>query len=143
MTAIAFHFNTPAKLPYTCRLLRKAITGGRTVAVLGDAQTLEQLDELLWTFSPLDFLPHARVQTAADADLASTPIWLCMSADQGRGQQVLVNLTSQVPSGFEKYERVIEIVSEDEADRQSARHRWKQYSAAGFDIQRHDLQVAE
>lgn len=142
MTAIAFHFNAPAKLPYTCRLLRKAIAGGSTVAVIGDAQTLEQLDELLWTFSPLDFLPHVRRQSIGEPPPQDTPIWLCTGLDHGRGRQVLVNLTHQMPAELHLFERVIEIVSHDEADRQSARQRWKQYSAAGFEIVRHDLQLA-
>jgi DNA polymerase-3 subunit chi len=142
MTSIAFHFNAPAKLPYTCRLLRKAVAGGASVAVLGDAQTLGRLDELLWTFSPLDFLPHVLVQTAEEPQPSQTPIWLCTESMQGRKQQVLVNLTSHVPAGFDHYERIIEIVTPDEADRQTARQRWKQYSSGGFHIVRHDLQLA-
>jgi DNA polymerase III subunit chi len=70
------------------------------------------------------------------------PIWLCSSAVQGHGRQVLVNLSQKVPEGFDAYERVIEVVSQEDTDRQSARLRWKYYSEGGYDIVRHDLNLA-
>jgi DNA polymerase-3 subunit chi len=53
-----------------------------------------------------------------------------------------VNLSHAVPEGFDAFERVIEVVSQDEADKQSARLRWKHYAERGLDIVRHDLQAA-
>jgi DNA polymerase III subunit chi len=141
MTAIAFHFNAPAKLSYTCRLLRKALAAGSTVAVLADEVMLSKLDEQLWSFSALDFVPHARVGQLAHEQLAHTPVWLCDRAEQGVGRQVLVNLTQAMPQGFEQFDRVIEVVTLDESDRQQARSRWKHYTERGFDIVRHDLKL--
>ena len=141
MTAIAFHFNAPAKLAYACRLLRKAATAGSTGAVLAEEAMLTKLDEQLWSFSALDFVPHARVGRLANEQLAHTPVWLCDSAAQGVGRQVLVNLTQAVPQGFEQFDRVIEVVTLDESDRQQARSRWKQYTERGYDIVRHDLKL--
>lgn len=142
MTSVAFHFNAPSKLAYACRLLRKASAGGSTVAVLGDELMLAKLDEQLWSFSALDFVPHGRVQSLPEPARADTPIWLCARAEEGQGRQVLVNLTQGVPTGFEAYERVIEVVSQDEADRQSARLRWKHYTERGIEIVRHDLNLS-
>lgn len=142
MTSVAFHFNAPSKLAYACRLLRKAAAGGNTVAVLGDEAMLTKLDEQLWSFSALDFVPHGLVQSLSEPQRADTPIWLCANADEGQGRQVLVNLTQAVPVGFEAYARVIEVVSQDEADRQSARARWKHYSELSFEIVRHDLNLS-
>jgi DNA polymerase-3 subunit chi len=45
--------------------------------------------------------------------------------------------------GFEQFVRVIEVVTLDDADRQHARSRWKQYTDQGFDIVRHDLKLKE
>jgi DNA polymerase-3 subunit chi len=53
--------------------------------------------------------------------------------------QVLVNLGGSVPAGFESFERVIEVVTLDDADRQAARGRWKHYADRGYSITRHDL----
>jgi DNA polymerase III subunit chi len=142
MPSIAFHFNAPSKLAYACRLLRKAAAGGSTVAVLGDEALLVKLDELLWSFSALDFVPHARFETLAKPQRDSTPIWLCSSAQQGQGRQVLVNLTTRMPESLDGFERVIDVVSQEEADRHSARIRWKAYTEQGHEIVRHDLNLA-
>jgi DNA polymerase III subunit chi len=141
MTAIAFHFNAPAKLSYACRLLRKASAAGSTVAVLADEAVLAKLDEQLWSFSALDFVPHGRVGQLDAQQLSLTPVWLCESSEQGVGRQVLVNLTRSVPQGFEQFDRVIEVVTQDESDRQQARSRWKLYTERGIDIVRHDLKL--
>jgi DNA polymerase III subunit chi len=142
MPSIAFHFNAPSKLAYACRLLRKAAAGGSTMAVLGDEALLVKLDELLWSFSALDFVPHARFETLTKPQRDSTPIWLCSSAQQGQGRQVLVNLTTRMPERLDGFERVIEVVSQEEADRHSARIRWKAYTEQGHEIVRHDLNLA-
>jgi DNA polymerase III subunit chi len=141
MTAIAFHFNAPTKLAYACRLLRKAAGAGSTVAVLADEAMLAKLDEQLWSFSALDFVPHGRVGRLEAEQLNRTPVWLCDSAEQGAGRQVLVNLTQSVPLGFEQFDRVIEVVTLDESDRQQARSRWKHYTERGVEIVRHDLKL--
>ena len=44
----------------------------------------------------------------------------------------------QVPDGFERFERLIEVVTADEADRLQARQRWKHYAERGYAITRHD-----
>ena len=54
-------------------------------------------------------------------------------------QQVLVNLGQEVAAGFEGFERVIEVVGLEEAQRQAARARWRHYTDLGYAITRHDL----
>ncbi len=141
MTAVAFHFNAPAKLAYACRLLRKAVGAGSTIAVLADEVMLTKLDEQLWSFSALDFVPHGRVGRITGEQLAHTPVWLCETSEQGAGRQVLLNLTPAMPQGFEQFDRVIEVVTLDESDRLQARSRWKHYTELGIDIVRHDLKL--
>jgi DNA polymerase III subunit chi len=141
MPSIAFHFNAPAKLAYACRLLRKAAGTGSTVAVLGDKAMLAKLDEQLWSFSALDFVPHGRFDALNESQRMATPIWLVDAPQQGQGRDVLVNLTQAVPDGLEAFSKVIEVVTLEEADRNSARVRWKQYTERGLEIVRHDLQL--
>ena len=138
MTEVAFHFNTPDKVGYACRLLRKAVGSGAVVVVTGDPALLDELDGALWTFSALDFVPHCRDTAAPAPVVALSPVVLTGSPRAAPHHQVLVNLGDAVPEGFETFERLIEVVTADEADRQSARLRWKHYSARGYDIRRHD-----
>ena len=142
MTPIAFHFNAPSKLAYACRLLRKAVASGSTVAVVGEDSLLVKLDEQLWSFSSLDFIAHGRYEVMSPEQRSPTPIWLCHKAAQGQGRQVLVNLLHTVPDELDAFERVIEVVTNEESDKQSARTRWKLYTERGHEIVRHDLKSA-
>ena len=58
MTEVTFHFNVPDRSGYACRLLRKATRSGAQVVVTAAAGELAGLDRLLWTFDPIEFLPH-------------------------------------------------------------------------------------
>ena len=137
MTEVAFHFNAPDKLGYACRLLRKALARGSKVVVTGEAELLRDLDVALWTFAPLEFIPHCRAGSAP-AVLAASPVVLADAPRAAPHQQVLVNLGREVPDGFERFERLIEVVTVDEADRLQARQRWKHYAERGYAITRHD-----
>ncbi len=145
MTDIAFHFNAPDKLAYACRLLRKAVASDAKLVVTGPASSLQALDTLLWTFSPLEFLAHCRAGSSAEQLMAS-PIVLAADIQAGPAlphHQVLVNLGHEVAAGYERFERVIEVVALDEDDRQHARMRWKHYTDQGYSITRHDLKLKE
>ena len=143
MTEVTFHFNAPDKTAYACRLLRKAFGTGAKVVVTGDPGLLRELDTALWTFSPLEFVPHCLGAGSTPAVLAASPVVLSESPRSAPHQQVLVNLGSAVPEGFERFERLIEVVTVDEQERQHARRRWKHYADRGYAIMRHDLAARE
>jgi DNA polymerase-3 subunit chi len=141
MTEVEFHFNVGDKLDYSCRLLRKAHAGGAKLLVTADPVMLVQLDQMLWTLSATEFLPHCR-SDAPPATLALSPIVLAASALEpvleGRATGVLVNLGQNVPPGFESFERFIEIVSSAPEDRQAGRQRWNHYKQRGYALKAHD-----
>ena len=143
MTGVEFHFNAPAQVGYACRLLRKALARGAKVVVTGEPQVLRELDTALWTFSALEFLPHCYGASAGPAALARSPVVLADAPGSAPHHQVLVNLGGPVPEGFERFERLIEVVTGDEADRQHARRRWKHYADRGYAIERKDLALKE
>lgn len=139
MTEVTFHFNAPDKLGHACRLLRKAVGSGAKVVVTGDGALLRELDVALWTFSPLDFLPHCLDSATAPSVLNASPVVLAESPRSAPHQQVLVNLGATVPDGFERFERLIEIVTVQEEDRQHGRQRWKHYADRGYAIRRENI----
>lgn len=138
MTQIEFHFNAPERLQYVCRLLRKASAQKLRMGVVGSSAALRQLDSALWTFSAVDFLPHS---TAADEFplQEASGILLCEEPSLCADRQVLINLGDEVPLGFERFERLIEVVAVDDHGRMTARQRWKHYLALGYDLKQHDL----
>lgn len=132
---IDFHFNVDHRLHYACRVVRKARGAGKTVlAFAGDAGRLARFDAALWTFSALDFLPHVYADSPLAAD---TPILLSLQADGAPVRDVLLNLDDAPPpqfaQWFARFERVIEVVSLDDADRRCARARFNAYRAAGIE----------
>ena len=137
MTEITFHFNVPGKVPYACRLLRKAQAGGTRVGVLADAAMLGELDVSLWTFSAQDFVAHCTAD-APPAVRAASPIVLAPDVPALEGLPVLLHLGQGVPGGFERFERLIELVSAEPTDRAQARERWRHYADRGYPVQSHD-----
>lgn len=142
MTAIEFHVNVPDKLHYSCRLLRKAYRSGANAVVTATPELLLQLDKALWSYSSTEFLPHCRSDSAA-ATTAATPILLAEQLDVYPPGSVLINLGLQVPGGFERFERFIEVASSSEDDRLAARERWKHYRDRGYALKRHELPVTQ
>jgi DNA polymerase-3 subunit chi len=54
-----------------------------------------------------------------------------------------VNLGAAIPEGFERFDRLIEIVAADVEDRQQARGRWKHYADRGYQIGKHEVSLQE
>ena len=144
MTEVKFHFNVPDRTEYACRLLRKATRQGATVVVTGPAPVLANLNRVLWTFDPLEFLPHVMLRSGQPVPerLRRTKVWLSEDPAASGHHDVLVNLgldAVEAPEGFESFARVIEIVSSAESDRVAARQRWRHYAARGYPIERHEV----
>ena len=142
MTDIEFHVNVPDKLYYSCRLLRKAYRTGAHAVVMATPELLLQLDKMLWSHSSTEFLPHCRSDSAV-ATVASTPILFAEQLDVYPPGSVLINLGLQVPGGFERFERFIEVASGSDDDRLAARERWRHYRDRGYALKRHELPATQ
>ncbi len=135
MTRIDFHTNVLDKIDYACRLVRKALThapSSKIVMFVSDRAQLQTLDQALWTFSNVDFLPHV----AADHPLAAqTPVILTDSDEAALPHhQMLINLSRNTPSRFADFERVFEIISKDDADAAAGRTRYASYKQQAFPL---------
>jgi DNA polymerase-3 subunit chi len=139
MTEIAFHVNAPDKLDYACRLLRATQKKSAQVLVLGQPEALKALSSKLWAMTTTEFLPHCFAGDSADV-LAHSPIVLSAQLIESNVQsQVLLNLGALLPAGFERFERLIELVGQDSDDLQAARTRWKHYKDRGYALSRFDV----
>lgn len=143
MTEVAFHFNAPDKRSYACRLLRKAYLKGARVLVLVEEGERAALDAALWTSVVGEFVPHSGPADPLQVQ-ARSPIHIDIASQPSapNAATVLVNLRAEVPPDYQRFARVIEVVTGDAADRGRARERWKFYKAEGIEPQRHDLHLA-
>jgi DNA polymerase-3 subunit chi len=126
MTRVDFHTNIADKVSYACRLARKAYGArGKLVLLANDASEAQALNSALWTVGETDFLPHA---IAGDALAAHSPIIVTDSLDGSFPHyDMLVNLTRSTPDRFERFQRVFEIISTDDADAAAGRKRYVAY----------------
>ncbi len=133
MTRVDFHSKVPDKLAYACRLIRKARASQMQVVVfLEDQDQLAQFDDMLWSFSEQDFLPHVR---ATDALASQTPIILTDNAEADLPHhQILINLSSKIPEHFARFTRLFEIVSTEENDLAQGRDRYRLYQQRGYPL---------
>jgi DNA polymerase III subunit chi len=139
MTEIAFHVNAPDKLDYACRLLRATQKKSAQVLVLGQIDLLKSLSSKLWAMTTTDFLPHCLSDAAAEVITYSPIVLSTELPSSGAESQVLLNLGAVLPAGFERFERLIELVGQEEADLQAARTRWKHYKDRGYALSRYDV----
>ena len=154
MARIDFHSNVSDKLEYACRLTRKiwsATPAGepvRHIMMVGEKADLKKLDELLWTFSAVDFLPHCFIEdeAAMDTPILLTDDFLSPALSQVPHADVLIHLgmrmPSDVPGLLARFPRVLEVVTINEAERLAGRERYKAYRDLGHELHNFDQSKA-
>lgn len=158
MTRIDFYLLEDVQLiaaaRFACRLAQKAVQGGRHVYLHADDPAhASELDDLLWEYPRNRFLPHeVRTEPPAaeltlqapqqngEAVSLSSPTEAPVVIGYGQapiGDEVLINLASQIPDFFGRYERVAEIIVEER--REEGRERYKFYRDCGYPLYHHEL----
>ena len=125
-----------AYLLFICKLLQKAYQNKSKIFVYSDnAQLLQQLDDLLWTFADISFIPHAKLGNEA---AKHAPILLTQQLPT-QPQSIIINLSQTVPEPIAQFARIIEIVAEIEPLKSQARQRFKFYKDLNIDINTHKI----
>ncbi len=142
MTSIDFHFNTPNRLEYACRLTRKILNSGQAtlesplLVFCADRSRLDHFDDMLWSLWPDEFIPHAHVSLP---EAHESPILLTDQDIKMHQHTVLLNLDDAPPPFFTRFTRLLEVVSTEENDRAKARERFGFYRDRGYAINNYDL----
>jgi DNA polymerase-3 subunit chi len=125
-----------APLLLVCELAKKAFAGEQpTLILVRSRDQAEALDEKLWEFDENAFIPHQIVGDGEDDAITAVLIVPPEAATPDR--PLVINLRDECAPGL--FERVLEVIPADEAERQGSRERWKTYKAAGFDVAKHDM----
>jgi DNA polymerase-3 subunit chi len=137
LTDVAFHTGIANPLDYACRLLRKAYRSGARVAVHAEPALLDRLDQALWTFEPLEFVPH--VLLPRDGDDAgrvalSTIVLVKGDAAAPPDCRIAVTLAGHAVADVGAFDRLIAIVGLDPEHREAGRLRWREYERAGHTV---------
>lgn len=141
LSTIAIHHGMADKLLYACRLIRKAYRSGMSTCVMGDADTLRQLDRLLWVFDDTDFVPHVCSTDGKNVPphLALSPVWLSDGLAPVPVLQTGINVGQTISPQLPRFAKYFDLVSSLPEDRQAGRQRWREYEAMGLQIQSHPI----
>lgn len=125
-------------LRYACRLIRKAYKNNFKVYVRTENdQDMIQLDTLLWTFSELDFIPHATVETESGQE----PVIIGMIDRQGDSKTILINLSTKMAEDYSSYSRVFELIGNDPDVITAGRDRYRRYRKMNDQVNNHHIAV--
>lgn len=118
-----------------CELTRKAYAAQQPTLILTrDYAQAEALDELLWAFDEDAMIPH---QLAGDDDDAATAVLIVPPGVDTADRPLLINLRETCPTG--RFQRVLEVVAADPAERDGSRLRWREYQRLGFELHKNDM----
>jgi len=122
-----------------CRLAERIHRDGHRIYIhVPDREQARHVDRLLWTFKQQSFLPHG---IANESDRALTPILIGHDREPGAEDQVLINLTLDVPQFFGSFERLCELVDQDPGVREAGRKRYSYYRDRGYPLHHHEIQL--
>ena len=140
MTRIDFYFEAEDKLQVACRLAAKALQQKLRVLIYAqDEARAQTIDKMLWTWQATGFVPHCMTRSPLAAE---TPVLITHDPEDTPHDEVLLNLHSEWPPAFSRFQRLVEIVGRDEEDREAARARFRFYRDRGYEIAKHDLSKA-
>lgn len=139
MTLVGFYVVQAAgeeqRLQVAARLTDKAFGRGHRVFInAANENQARQLDALLWSFRPASFLPHA-LQGEEHAE----QIAIGWGQDPGDHNDLLINLQLDIPAFFSRFQRVAEVVTQDDDSITALRKSWKFYKDRGYELEKHDL----
>ena len=115
----------------------KAWTAGNNVYIHTDSEdTTKKLDDMLWTFRDISFIPHEIYNGNENIE---SPVTIGFGNLSPNHQQVLINLDGKIPEFANKFERVIEIVENNDKKKERARDRYRQYKDNDYEIHDHKI----
>lgn len=137
MTQIFFYHDATDRLGASAALIGKAVAQYKPLMVYApDADLAHALDRLLWQQPATGFIPHVDVRSPLAAE---TPVLIAGDLETLVQDERLLNLSDEVPPGFARFAKLIEVVGQTGEDRHAARQRVKFYKDRGYEIQYFDL----
>jgi DNA polymerase-3 subunit chi len=140
MTRIDFYSNASGKHEIARKLASKALHAGSQVFIYTrDKDLARELDAYFWTSQQLSFLPHVPCgHPLAD----KTPILIGDDPGKMLRPDVLINLDEEIPEWFARFNRLLEIVTTDQQDKEMARRRFRYFKERGYSLNVHDLKAS-
>ncbi len=136
MTRVEFYFNVADKFEKTAELCEKAVVKGRQLTVYTQNKAMsDSVHKSLWQHSASSFLANSQVD---EVNSQFAPIVIDYQGEKLLQDDVLINLQTAQPLFFSRFRYLVELVSNDEADKTAARARFRFYKDRGYEIKSTD-----
>ena len=140
MTQVDFYILEPPSLEnherMICNIVEKAWKQGHCIYIrCADSQTAHNMDDRLWQFKDVSFVPHS-IEANDDQN---PPVTLGTAATPSNKTDIYVNLSDELPESAQNYSRVIETAGYDDPSRVAARLRFRLYKEKGFLLNTHNI----
>jgi DNA polymerase III subunit chi len=95
--------NNPWKKVFP-KLLEGVVSKGNKVHVLCAAEKIKEIDDVLWTYEQLAFLPHG---TSEDSHVENQPIILSSKPQALNGAKILAITNDNIPENYKEYDKIL------------------------------------
>ena len=121
---------------FVCRLSQKLYSEGKKLYIHAEsAQRVNALDQLLWTFNDIAFVPHNIVNNAGD----DTPIVVAYQQETSNMPTTILNLAADIPTFIDKFERILEVVTDEPMSTEQGRAHYRHYQQQGYELRTHQI----
>lgn len=122
---------------FACKLIEKAFHAGHRIFIkTGDEEQNQRVNQMLWTFRQNSFIPHEPWSSQA---AEQTPVLLGYEENGVDEHDILINLDNSIPGFFGQFERVIEVIDNQESVKKSGRDRYRHYKDRGYELNSHNI----
>ncbi len=120
---------------FACRLLEKAFKqGSRVLVQTNNSKESDEFNHLLWTFKDISFIPHHLYNDTFDS-----PIMISHVAVTTNDREILVNLTDSVPTTFQNFSHIVEIVGTTVDAKNKSREKYRFYREQNLELETHNM----
>lgn len=120
-----------------CQIAEKAWHQNYQVYVHTESQmAAEHIDLMMWVFKEESFLPHDIYYTNTSSP---APIQIGYTEQACNNMEVLINMSKVVPTFFENFQRIAEIVDSNNIEREAGRNRYRFYKENNYILKVHEI----
>jgi len=144
MTDVLFYVlaaTTPAEqLKFVCKLVEQVQAQGKKIYIQVDNEaSAAMVNDQLWTFRANAFVPHDLAAT--DRSIDECPVQIGWQQAPIAFHDVLINLSSTLPEFFARFERLVEVVIQEDVVLESTREHYRYLRDRGYPIRHQDMRL--
>ena len=137
MTRIEFFFNVDDKLAKAAELCEESVDKGRELMIFTQGDEMNAaFQQVLWQQSVTSFLACTKADKAIRRH---TSILVSDNSDHLIKDDILINLQAEYPPFFSRFRYLVELVGNDDADKATARLKFRFYRDRGYEIKSTDM----